>query len=158
MKLTHKTYPDIGELAFGVWGRRVVGAFLYSELFCALVLFFILLVRLHSLIPHQVSLHSAKCFTHGCCFCLAVIDQGTNLELVLPNAPITEQEFTLITAAVRVVFCLNSQTCCCCCRRTSSLNNCVLTTSMLTGTIANLLDSIVGANIVDFVDWSNLKR
>jgi len=38
------SYPDMGELAFGKCGRRLVGVVLYGELFSALVLFIILLV------------------------------------------------------------------------------------------------------------------
>jgi hypothetical protein len=38
-----RSYPDIGELAFGKCGRAVVGIMLYAELFCVLVLFVILL-------------------------------------------------------------------------------------------------------------------
>ncbi len=37
------TYADVGERAFGRAGRRAVSIVLYSELFCALVLFIILL-------------------------------------------------------------------------------------------------------------------
>ena len=41
--LTHPSYPDLGELAFGKCGRRIVGVTLYAELFSALVLFIILI-------------------------------------------------------------------------------------------------------------------
>ena len=46
--MRHPSYPEIGELAFGKCGRRVVSFALFGELFCALVLFIILMVRLES--------------------------------------------------------------------------------------------------------------
>lgn len=36
------TYPDIGQAAFGQWGRMLVSVLLYMELFCCCVDFLIL--------------------------------------------------------------------------------------------------------------------
>eukprot|EP00750_Incisomonas_marina_P009558 INCI16042.2.p1 GENE.INCI16042.2~~INCI16042.2.p1 ORF type:complete len:623 (+),score=69.95 INCI16042.2:243-2111(+) len=43
LRMRHPSYPEIGELAFGKCGRRVVSFALFGELFCALVLFIILM-------------------------------------------------------------------------------------------------------------------
>lgn len=42
--IAYPSYEDIGERAFGATGRRVVTVALFGELFCALVLFILVLV------------------------------------------------------------------------------------------------------------------